>query len=39
MYEADVFGGLVWLFVMGKNGNVGFAPCFSSAGNLLFDLC
>ena len=39
MNEPDVSGGPVRLFVIGKNGNVGFPSGFSGAGNLLFDLC
>ena len=38
MNKPDSPGGPVKLFVIGKNGNVGFPPGFSRTGNLLFGL-
>ena len=38
MYEPDVSGGAIRLFVTGESGNVGFPARFSSAGNPLFGL-
>ena len=38
MYEPDVSGGAIRLFVIGECGNVGFPSCFRNAGNLLFGL-